>query len=99
MVKENPVLFANLERYRKTRSQGQSGSISRGFAEGGFTGKSTGNDSINIASLSKADIEAAVMSAIITAMEEKKLYAIVQYGDILVAQNTNEFFNKQTSRS
>ncbi len=99
MVKENPVLFANLERYRKTRSQGQSGSISRGFAEGGFTGKSTGNDSINIASLSKADIEAAVMSAIITAMEQKKLYAIVQYGDILVAQNTNEFFNKQTSRS
>lgn len=36
MVQRNPVMVANLERYRKAGSHGRSGSISRGFADGGF---------------------------------------------------------------
>ena len=43
MVQRNPVLFANLERYRKAGSHGRSGSISRGFADGGFTTSSNTN--------------------------------------------------------
>ena len=37
MVRKNPVMVANLERYRKAGSQGRNGSIERGFAEGGYT--------------------------------------------------------------
>lgn len=37
MVQRNPVMVANLERYRKAGSHGRSGSMQRGFADGGFT--------------------------------------------------------------
>lgn len=36
MVSRNPVMFASLERYRRSGSSGRSGSIERGFADGGF---------------------------------------------------------------
>lgn len=36
MVQRNPVMVANLERYRKAGSHGRSGSMQRGFADGGF---------------------------------------------------------------
>lgn len=37
MVKQNPVTFANLERYRRSGSHGRSGSSAHGFADGGYT--------------------------------------------------------------
>jgi TP901 family phage tail tape measure protein len=37
MVRKNPVMVANLERYRKAGSHGRSGSMQRGFAAGGYT--------------------------------------------------------------
>ncbi|MBQ8957625.1 MAG: hypothetical protein IJ057_03865, partial [Bacteroidales bacterium] len=36
MVRSNPILFANLEHYRNIGSHGRSGSVTSGFAEGGF---------------------------------------------------------------
>ena len=38
MVRRKPAVFANLEKYRKQGSHGQSGHAADGFADGGFTG-------------------------------------------------------------
>lgn len=97
MVKENPVLFANLESYRKSRSQGRSGSQERGFADGGFSGKAP-SPTQDAKALTRADIEEAVEAAMSKAMQNGKLRAVVQYGDILIAENKNKYFKKQTSR-
>lgn len=37
MVRQNPVTFANMERYRRSGSHGRSGSSVHGFADGGYT--------------------------------------------------------------
>lgn len=97
MVKENPVLFANLESYRKSRSQGRSGSQERGFADGGFSGKAP-SPTQDAKALTRADIEEAVEAAMSKAMQNGKLRAVVQYGDILIAEDKNKYFKKQTSR-
>lgn len=97
MVKENPVLFANLENYRKSRSQGRSGSQERGFADGGFSGKAP-SPTQEAKALTMADIEEAVEAAMSKAMQNGKLRAVVQYGDILIAEDKNKYFKKQTSR-
>ncbi len=97
MVKENPVLFANLESYRKSRSQGRSGSQERGFADGGFSGKAP-SPTQEAKALTRADIEDAVEAAMSKAMQNGKLRAVVQYGDILIAEDKNKYFKKQTSR-
>lgn len=97
MVKENPVLFANLENYRKSRSQGRSGSQERGFADGGFSGKAP-SPTQEAKALTRADIEEAVEAAMSKAMQNGKLRAVVQYGDILIAEDKNKYFKKQTSR-
>lgn len=98
MVRKNPVLFANLEQYRKEGFPGSAGTKQNGFATGGFTGNDSAINPSKTNSISKADIEAAVISAIAKAMEQKKLHAIVQYGDILIAEELNKYFSKQTSR-
>lgn len=49
LVRSMPIVFANLERYRRAGSQGRSGSMARGFADGGFTssGLPSGTDPTN----------------------------------------------------
>lgn len=96
MVQRNPVLFANLERYRQTGSHGRSGSISRGFADGGFTGATP----TNIASpgASMADIEAAVEAAIIRSMASGAIRAYLVRNDLTELDNQTNRFKKQTSR-
>ena len=49
LVRSMPIVFANLERYRRAGSQGRSGSMARGFADGGFTssGLPNGTDPTN----------------------------------------------------
>lgn len=49
LVRSMPIVFANLERYRRAGSQGRSGSMTRGFADGGFTssGLPNGTDPTN----------------------------------------------------
>jgi len=93
MVRENPVVFSNLERYRKTRSRGRSGSISRGFADGGFTGSApAGMPSAG------ADIEAAVEAAIRRVMADNAIRAFVVRNDITELDNQDARFKSITSR-
>ena len=99
MVRKNPVMFANLERYRKSGSHGRSGSMSRGFADGGFTDKkSSGIDT----SISQQDILNAIKEGAKEGVKEgldgEYINAIVQYGDILIAAKKYENFKKQTTR-
>ncbi len=96
MVQQNPVMVANLERYRQTGSHGRSGSISRGFAEGGFTGATPSN--IASAGVSKADIEAAVETAIIRSMATGALRAYVVRKDITNLDDQDKRLKDQTSR-
>ncbi len=80
MVRQNPVTFANLERYRKSGSHGRSGSMSRGFADGGFTPGKGGGPSA--AMPTQIDIEAAVEAAIRRAMDDGAIRAYVVRKDI-----------------
>lgn len=96
MVRRNPVLFSNLERYRKQGSHGRKGSVSMGFAEGGFTGETP--QGISGGGYTTADIEAAVETAIANSIANGTLYAVVRYGDIKNAKKTDDYFKKQTSR-
>lgn len=96
MVRRNPVLFSNLERYRKQGSHGRKGSVAAGFAEGGFTGETP--QGISGGGYTTADIEAAVETAIANSIANGTLYAVVRYGDIKNAKKTDDYFKKQTSR-
>lgn len=97
MVKKNPVMFANLERYRKAGSHGRSGSVSSGFADGGFAGgdgSSAGSGSANLA----IDIEAAVETAIRRSMADGAIRAYLVRKDLTELDNQTERFKNQTSR-
>lgn len=97
MVKKNPVMFANLERYRKAGSHGRSGSVSSGFADGGFAGgdgSSAGSGSANLA----IDIEAAVEAAIRRSMADGAIRAYLVRKDLTELDNQTERFKNQTSR-
>lgn len=96
MVKRNPVLFSNLERYRKQGSHGRSGSISRGFAEGGFTGNVSGNVAGSVAN--NSDLEAIVEAAIVRAMDSGAIRAYLVRNDLTELDKQDQRFKKQTSR-
>ena len=98
MKRREPVLFANLEQYRKTGGRVKLANAMKGFAEGGFTSGTQAMQSGGNLSLSKDEIETAVESAIVKAMDEGKLYAIVQYGDILIAKGKHDNFKKTMKR-
>ena len=96
MVRKNPVMFANLERYRLAGSHGRSGSMSRGFADGGFT---PGNGGGTTASMpAQIDIEAAVEAAIRRVMEDGAIRAYVVYKDIEELNALIQKFKKLGSR-
>ncbi len=97
MVRQNPVTFANLERYRQQGSRGRSGSASHGFADGGFTGK--GNTSATAVSDSNAAIEEAVYKGIRAALEGEWLRAYLVRQDLIEMDAQDARFKKQTSRS
>lgn len=99
MVRQNPVTFANLERYRKAGSHGRSGSVERGFAEGGYTGKSGKvSASMGGGALTHADIEAAVEAAIRRSMADGAIRAYLVRKDLTELDSQTERFKKQTSR-
>ncbi len=89
MVRDNPTTFANLEHYRKTGSHGRSGSISRGFADGGYTGKVADDLSKG---MSTADIEAAVEAAIIKSMATGAIRAYLVRNDLTEIDNQDARF-------
>jgi TP901 family phage tail tape measure protein len=96
MVRQNPVTFANLERYRKAGSHGRSGSMSRGFADGGFTPGKGGGSSATMPE--QIDIEAAVEAAIRRVMADGAIRAYVVRKDIEELDAQTLKFKKLGSR-
>ena len=96
MVRQNPVMFANLERYRKAGSHGRSGSVSRGFADGGFTPGKGGGPSATMPA--QIDIEAAVEAAIRRVMDDGAIRAYVVRKDIEELDAQTLKFKKLGSR-
>ena len=96
MVRQNPVMFANLERYRKSGSHGRTGSVSHGFADGGFTTK--GNAPATSMADSNAAIEEAVYKGIRAALEGEWLRAYLVRRDLTELDAQDARFKKQTTR-
>lgn len=96
MVRKNPVMFANLERYRKSGSHGRSGSVSQGFADGGFTPGNGGG--LGGAMGAQPDIEAAVEAAIRRVMADGAIRAYLVRNDLTELDNQTQRFKNQTSR-
>ena len=94
MVRDNPTTFANLENYRRSGSHGRSGSISHGFAEGGFTG----NAPKDINAQSDAAIEQAVYNGMKAALDGEWIRAVLVRKDLTELDNQNQRFKDQTSR-
>lgn len=94
IVREHPVMIANLERYRKTGSHGRSGSVRHGFADGGFT---SGTPAA-VAAHSEADIEAAVERAIARSMANGTIRAFIVRSDLTALDNQTARFKSQTTR-
>ena len=97
MVRQNPVTFANLERYRRSGSGGRSGNASRGFADGGYaTATSTGSVSEAAGAPVVLSKESAQM---IADMIAAKGITIVQLDKALNDKHAQESrFKKVTSR-
>lgn len=96
MVKQSPVTFANLERYRRSGSGGRTGNASRGFADGGFADKVGGKMADNV--MAKADIEAAIEAAIVKSMKNGAIRAYLVRSDLTELDAQTNRFKKQTSR-
>lgn len=97
MVRREPVMIANLERYRRTGSHGRSGSIPRGFAEGGYTDTSI-TSGIG-GGVSMADMELAVENAINRSLANGHIRAFVVLQDINDTENQLKRFKSQTTRA
>lgn len=97
MVQKHPVHFANLERYRKAGSHGRSGSMSTGFADGGFTaGNTSGNLASNAVNIS--DIELAVENAINRSLANGHIRAFLVRQDLTDMDNQTKRFKSMTNR-
>ncbi|MCR5037847.1 MAG: phage tail tape measure protein [Bacteroidales bacterium] len=97
MLQKDPVTFANLERYRKAGSHGQSGSMKRGFADGGYTNASYGQSAMAAQATPEVDWQAMRdFNEIMRYCAENGLF--VKYGDILIAKEKLNNFKSQTSR-
>lgn len=98
LVRKEPVMFRNLEQYRRAGSHGRSGSVKRGFADGGYTSSpsavagqmASANDEIDWQAMRE-------FNAILRYCAENGLF--VKYGDIMVAREKYNSFKKQTSRT
>jgi hypothetical protein len=97
MVRREPVMIANLERYRRTGSHGRSGSIRRGFAEGGYTDPSITSGLGS--GISMADMELAVENAINRSLANGHIRAFVVLQDINDTENQLKRFKSQTTRA
>ena len=95
MVRSDPVTFANLERYRRRGSRGRSGSASRGFADGGYTGDTDGSriDSELIQVLQQVQQSNSRLSRQL----EEGIRAYVALSEIEREQKMKNGFKKMTS--
>lgn len=94
MVRDNPTTFASLERYRRSGSHGRSGSIERGFADGGFTGAAPKD----LSTESDAAIERAVFNGIRAALQNRWIRAFLVRKDLTDMDNQDERFKDQLTR-
>ena len=97
MVRQEPVVFKNLEQYRKSGGKGHVTSSATGFAEGGFTGRN--NPLETQSGLKSSDVEDAVTKAIENAMKNKSIRAHVVRSDITELDEQDNRLKKQTSRN
>lgn len=98
MVKQNPITFANLESYRRAGSHGRSGSVARGFADGGYTPGAEGGEngfSAQLAAILSANTDASNRLA---SLIEKGVHAYVVLSELNQAQDKQNRFNEKTSR-
>lgn len=96
MKRREPVLIANLERYRKAGSRGRSGSMAKGFADGGSTSP-TSSASLPTMDVNNIDWEAMrEFNAVMRYCAKNGLF--VKYGDILLAKDKHDNFKNQTTR-
>ena len=96
MKRREPVLFANLEQYRKTRGRVKLANAMKGFAEGGFTSGEGGGVSGTMPK--QIDIEAAVEAAIRRVMDDGAIRAYVVRKDIEELDAQTLKFKKLGSR-
>ena len=90
MKRREPRLIADLERYRKAGSHGRTGSKSKGFADGGYTGNAT--PASNTVADSSAAIERAVYNGIRAAIEGEWLRAYLVRNDLTEIDNQDARF-------
>ena len=93
MKRREPVLFANLERYRKAGSHGRSGSASRGFADGGNTGNGTYGGNGSKTNRYSDDIYHIVKTAVVDVFESGAVRVVLVRKDLTELDNQNERFN------
>jgi len=98
MKRREPVLFANLERYRKAGSHGRSGSASRGFADGGNTGNGTHGGNRSKTNRYSDDIYHIVKTAVVDVFESGAVRVVLVRKDLTELDNQNERFKNMTSR-
>ncbi|MDO5341328.1 MAG: phage tail tape measure protein [Bacteroidia bacterium] len=94
MVREDPVRFADLERYRRTRQRSRAGEPGGGFAAGGYTGGGAAQNSTTDAKT----IGEAVARAVGDTLTKNPLRSYVVRNDIRELDKQDERFKKQTSR-
>lgn len=95
MVRSQPVVFANLERYRLSGRYSNAGGSESGFASGGYTGV---NESV-LGNTPASDIEKAVYNGIRTALENGWFRGYVVRKDIQELDAQDIRLKRHTSRS
>lgn len=99
MVRENPVVFKNLEEYRKSGSRGHMGKAVSGFADGGFTGNDgKAGQGIPANAISRKELEKVIFDSICAAMDGKYIHAVVVRNDIDELNDQDKRFKAMTSR-
>lgn len=95
MVREDPVRFADLEHYRRTKQHSRVRGSGSGFAEGGYTGGGANQNTIVI---DTKGMQQAVANAVGDAIRSTPVRSYVVRNDIKELDEQDARFKKQTSR-
>ena len=95
MVREDPVRFADLEHYRRTKQHSRVRGTGSSFAEGGYTGGGANQNTIVI---DTKGMQQAVANAVGDAIRSTPVRSYVVRNDIKELDEQDARFKKQTSR-
>ena len=95
MVREDPVRFADLEHYRRTKQHSRVRGTGSSFAEGGYTGGGANQNTIVI---DTKGMQQAVANAVGDAIRSTPVRSYVVRNDIKELDDQDARFKKQTSR-